>query len=445
MNPLPERLAPGHPYPLGATFDGLGINFAVFSAHAERIDLCIFDAAGRREIARYELPEWTDEVWHGYLPDAKPGLLCGYRARGPHAPRADRTFDRRDSAPAVPKSMVTADPFDWRGDVRPKTPWSDTVIYECHVRGLTMLLEEVLPPARGTFAALTHPKVIDHLKRLGVTAVELLPVHAYVQDRILQEKGLANYWGYNTLNFFTPESRYLSGGDQNELRMAVRRLHAEGLEVILDVVFNHTAEGRARGPTLCFRGLDNASYYRLVDDDPRYCGNDTGTGNTLDFSSPRVIQLVADSLRYWATSYGVDGFRFDLGVTLGRERSGFDPGAGFFAVLRQDPLLQGLRLLSDPWDLGAGGCQRAHDANLGELRRERKRRRAEQMFAQHQHLAVAGDLGGLGDLRVRPGAMRQQRLDDVLQAAGNHRLFNVAQAVVEKKDHAVLEAQKKIL
>jgi len=398
LNLLPERLEPGQSYPLGAHFDGLGINFAVFSAHAERIDLCIFDATGRREIARYELPEWTDEIWHGYLPDAKPGLLYGYRAHGPYAPqeghrfnpnkllidpyaralqgdlrwsdtlfgyrvqspRADLTFDRRDSAPAMPKSMVTADPFDWRGDVRPRTPWSETVIYECHVRGLTMLLEDVLPPARGTFAALTHPKVIDHLKRLGVTAVELLPVHAYVQDRHLQEQGLANYWGYNSLNFFTPEARYLSRGDQNELRMAVRRLHAEGLEVILDVVFNHTAEGSERGPTLSFRGLDNASYYRLVDDDRRFCVNDTGTGNTLDFSSPRVIQMVADSLRYWATSYGIDGFRFDLGVVLGRETYGFDPGAGFFDVLRQDPLLQGLKLISEPWDIGPGGYQLGH-------------------------------------------------------------------------------------
>ena len=395
---LPDRLEGGLPYPLGANFDGLGINFAVYSAHAEKIELCVFEETGRREIARLALPEWTDEVWHGYLPGAKPGLLYGYRAHGPYAPheghrfnpnkllidpyarslsgelrwtdalfgyrvnaaRADLTFDRRDSAPAMPKSMVTADPFDWSGDRRPNTPWSDTVIYECHVRGLTMLLEEVRPPVRGTFAALTHPKVIDHLKRLGVTAVELLPIHAFVQDRFLQEKGLTNYWGYNSLNYFTPERSYLSRGDQNELRMAVRKLHAAGLEVILDVVFNHTAEGSERGPTLSFRGLDNASYYTLAEEDRRFCVNDTGTGNTVNMSKARVVQMVADSLRYWTKSYGIDGFRFDLGVTLGREKHGFDPGAGFFDVLRQDPTLQGIKLISEPWDIGPGGYQLGH-------------------------------------------------------------------------------------
>ena len=395
MTLLPDRLDPGSPYPLGATFDGLGVNFAVFSANAEKVELCLFDPAGRREIGRYELPEWTDECWHGYLPEARPGLLYGYRAYGPYKPveglrfnphkllldpyartlagdlrwtdalfgyrvnaaRADLTFDRRDSAPAMPKAVVTANAFDWSSDTRPNTPWSDTVIYECHVRGLTALFDAVRPPERGTFAALSHPKVIDHLKRLGVTAVELLPVQAYVQDRFLLDKGLSNYWGYNTLGFFAPERRYLSRGDQDELRMAVRRLHAAGLEVILDVVYNHTAEGSERGPTLSFRGLDNSTYYRLVDGEPRYCVNDTGTGNTLDFSRARVVQMVADSLRYWATSFGVDGFRFDLGVTLGRENNGFDPGAAFFDVLRQDPLLQQLKLISEPWDIGPGGYQ----------------------------------------------------------------------------------------
>ncbi|MFN3514801.1 MAG: glycogen debranching protein GlgX [Phenylobacterium sp.] len=395
---LPDRLEGGSPYPLGATFDGLGVNFAVFSAHAEKIELCVFERTGRREISRYELPECTDEVWHGYLPEAKPGLLYGYRAYGRYAPleghrfnpnkllldpyakgvagelrwtdalfgyrvnsaRADLTFDRRDSAPAMPKGVVMANTFDWSGDKRPNTPWSETVIYECHVRGLTKLFDEVLPPERGTFAALSHPKTIEYLQRLGVTAVELLPIHAYVQDRVLQEKGLSNYWGYNTLSFFAPEGRYLSTGDHNELRMAVRRLHAAGIEVILDVVYNHTAEGSERGPTLSFRGLDNATYYRLVDDEPRYCVNDTGTGNTVDLSHARVLQLVADSLRYWATSFGIDGFRFDLGVTLGRERYGFDPEAGFFDVLRQDPVLQRLKLISEPWDIGPGGYQLGH-------------------------------------------------------------------------------------
>ena len=392
---LPDRLEPGSAFPLGASFDGLGVNFAVFSAHATRIELCLYDPTGRREIARFELPEWTDEVWHGYLPYARPGLLYGFRAHGPYEPeqghrfnpnkllldpyakglsgsvkwtdalfgyrvnsaRADLSFDRRDSAPAMPKGVVISSQFDWSGDRRPNTPWSETVIYEAHVRGLTRLFDEVRPPARGTFAALSHPKVIDHLKRLGVTAVELLPIHAYVQDRTLQEKGLNNYWGYNTLSFFSPEPRYLSDGQLDEIRLAIRRLHAAGLEVILDVVYNHTAEGSERGPTLSFRGLDNASYYRAVDGDPRYCVNDTGTGNTLKLTNARVLQMVADSLRYWANEFRVDGFRFDLGVTLGREVHGFDPGAGFFDVLRQDPVLQRLKLISEPWDIGPGGYQ----------------------------------------------------------------------------------------
>ncbi|HEX2139080.1 MAG TPA: glycogen debranching protein GlgX, partial [Woeseiaceae bacterium] len=386
---------PGSPNPLGATFDGLGINFAVFSAHAEKIELCIFDKGGRREIARYELPEWTDEVWHGYLPDALPGLVYGYRAYGPYqpeqghrfnpnkllldpyarrlvgtlrwtdalfgyrvrSPRADLSYDRRDSAPAMPKAMVTHDLTDWSDDIRPATPWSDTVIYEAHVRGLSKLFEEVAPAERGTFAALASGPVIDHLRRLGITAIELLPIHAYVQDRFLQEKGLTNYWGYNTLAFFTPEPRYLAGDSQDELRLAVRRLHAAGIEVILDVVYNHTAEGSERGPTLSWRGLDNATYYRLVADNPRHCVNDTGTGNTLNTSKTRVLQMVADSLRYWATSFGIDGFRFDLGTVLGRTDSGFDPSAGFFDVLRQDPVLQRVKLISEPWDVGPGGYQ----------------------------------------------------------------------------------------
>jgi glycogen operon protein len=391
----PERLDPGSPYPLGATWDGLGVNFAVFSAYAKRIDLCVFDPSGRHEVARHELPEWTDEVWHGYLPDAQPGLLYGFRAHGDYAPeqghrfnpnkllldpyakqlfghvrwadalfgyrvaapRADLTFDRRDSAPMMPKAVVVADQFSWTGDTRPRIPWSDTVIYEAHPKGLTKLFEAARPPDRGTFAALSHPKVIAHLKRIGVTAVELLPIHAFLQDRMLLEKGLSNYWGYNTLSFFAPEPRYLGRGDPNALRMAVRRLHAAGLEVILDVVYNHTCEGSELGPTLSWRGLDNASYYRLQAGSPRWCVNDTGTGNTLNLSSPRVLQMVTDSLRYWVTSYGIDGFRFDLGVTLGREAQGFDPGSGFFDTLRQDPILSQVKLISEPWDIGPGGYQ----------------------------------------------------------------------------------------
>ena len=394
----PRRLEAGSPYPLGTSWDGEGVNFAVFSSNAERIDLCLFDPSGRREIARYNLPEWTDEVWHGYLPNGAPGMLYGYRAHGPYAPerghrfnphkllldpyaravrgevrwtdalfgyrvaspRTDLSFDRRDSAPAMPKAIVVEESYAWREDRLPRTPWADTVIYEAHVRGLTKLFAEVQPPVNGTIAALGHPDVIAHLKRLGVTAIELLPIHAYLQDRPLLERGLTNYWGYNTLCFFAPEPRYLVEHRLNDIRTAVRQLHAAGIEVILDVVYNHTGEGSEQGPTLSWRGLDNASYYRLVDDDPRRCVNDTGTGNTLNLANARVLQMVMDSLRYWASEFHVDGFRFDLMVTLGREAHGFDPGAGFFDALRQDPVLSELKLIAEPWDVGPGGYQLGH-------------------------------------------------------------------------------------
>jgi isoamylase len=395
MQHRPDALLAGRPFPLGATWDGLGVNFAVFSAHADRIDLCLFEPSGRHEIARYTLPEYTDEVWHGYLPDASPGLVYGYRAFGPyaperghrfnhhkllldpyahalsgslhwsdalygyrqHSPRGDLSFDRRDSAPAMPKSMVTDDAFNWGDDRPPRVPWPNTIIYEAHVRGMTMRHDGIPPAERGTFAALAHPAVIGHLRRLGVTAIELMPVHALLQDRALQQRGLRNYWGYNTLGFFAPEPSYLSDGNPNELRAAVRRLHAAGIEVILDVVYNHTAESDEAGPTLCFRGLDNASYYRLEAGDLRRTVNDTGTGNTVNLSHPRVLQMVMDSLRYWVTSFHVDGFRFDLCATLGREAHGFDTGAGFFDALRQDPVLAGVKVIAEPWDVGPGGYQ----------------------------------------------------------------------------------------
>ena len=255
---------------------------------------------------------------------------------------------------------MTDESFNWADDRPPNVPWSDTVIYEAHLRGLTMLCEDIRPNARGTFAALAEPKIIDHLRRLGITAIELLPIHAFVQDRNLVQKGLRNYWGYNTLGFFAVEPRYLSENSAHEMRVAVRRLHAAGIEVILDVVYNHTAEGSELGPTLSFRGLDNSSYYRLVPDNPRHCINDTGTGNTLNLSNARVLQMVMDSLRYWVTQFHVDGFRFDLGVTLGREPHGFDPGAGFFDALRQDPVLSRVKLISEPWDVGPGGYQLGH-------------------------------------------------------------------------------------
>ncbi|MDB5373376.1 MAG: glycogen debranching enzyme GlgX [Belnapia sp.] len=396
MPPIPTRLWPGRSYPLGASWDGLGVNFAVFSAHAARIDLCLFDQSGRREVARLPLPECTDEVWHGYLPNAGPGQLYGFRAHGPYEPRdghrfnphkllldpyarqlagevrwsdvlfgyrvgaarADLSFDRRDSAPAMPKSVVVDDSFHWGDDQPPCVPWDRTVIYEAHVRGLTMLREDIAPRERGTFSALADPRIIDHLRGLGVTAVELLPIHAFLQDRFLVAKGLRNYWGYSTLGFFAPEPRYLvEPWMRNELKVAVRRLHAAGIEVILDVVYNHTAEGSEMGPTLSWRGLDNASYYRLMPGDARAHINDTGTGNTLNISHPRVLQMVMDSLRYWVQHYHVDGFRFDLGTILGREPGGFDQGSGFFDAIRQDPVLAHVKLISEPWDIGPGGYQ----------------------------------------------------------------------------------------
>ena len=391
--PTADRLLPGLPFPLGATSDGLGVNFAVFSAHASRIDLCVFDTRGRKELRRYPLPECTDEIWHGYLPDVGPGLVYGYRAYGPYDPahghrfnphkllldpyarklagsirqsdtlygyrrqhaRADLSFDRRDSAPAMVKGVVVEETFNWGDSRRPARPWDDTIIYEAHLRGVSKRRETVRPEWRGTASALGDARFIDHLLKIGVTAIELLPVHAFLQDAFLIERGLRNYWGYNTLSFFAPESQYLARANTNELRMAIRRLQSAGIEVILDVVYNHTCEGNETGPTLSWRGLDNASYYRLIDGEARYYVNETGCGNTINITHPRVLQMVMDSLRYWATSYRIDGFRFDLGVALGRERSGFDVGAGFFDALLQDPVLSRLKMISEPWDIGPGG------------------------------------------------------------------------------------------
>ncbi|TCS39382.1 glycogen operon protein [Paucimonas lemoignei] len=392
---IPDRLQAGRPYPLGASFDGTGVNFAVFSANAERIDLCIFDSAGRKQIACLPLPDCTDEVWHGYLPEAGPGLLYGFRAHGPYEPnrghrfnphkllldpyakllsgplrwadalfgyrigssKGDLSFDRRDSAQAMPKAVVVEDSFNWGDDKRPQVPWAKTVIYEAHVRGISILREDLRSDLRGTFTALANPRFIEHLHKLGVTTLELLPVQAFMQDHFLLQRGLANYWGYSPLSFFAPEPRYMSAGGLNDIRMAVRRLHAAGIEVIMDVVYNHTSSGNEMGPTVCFRGLDNASYFRLVPGNERYYINETGCGNTLNISHPRVLQMVMDSLRYWAESFHIDGFRFDLGATLGREGTGFDPGSGFFDAILQDPVLSRLKLISEPWDCGPGGYQ----------------------------------------------------------------------------------------
>jgi glycogen operon protein len=404
-NALPARLDPGAPYPLGATWDGLGVNFAVFSANAEQIDLCLFDPAGHKELARLPLPECTDEIWHGYLPGAHPGTVYGLRAYGPYQPqyghrfnpakllidpyakkltgpfrwtdalfgyrthsnRLDLSLDKRDSAPAVPKCVVIDEAFDWSRDARPDVPWPETVIYEAHVRGVSMLSPDVRAHERGTFAALASPRFIDHLHELGVTTVELMPIHAFLDERFLLERKLTNYWGYNTAAFFAPHAPYLSTRRLNEVRIAVRQLHAAGIEVILDVVYNHTCEGNELGPTVSWRGLDNASYYRLIPGDERHYINDTGCGNTMNLSHPRVLQMVMDSLRYWVSSFHVDGFRFDLGVTLGREGTGFDPGSGFFDVIRQDPVLSQRKLISEPWDVGPGGYQVGrHPPGFGE-------------------------------------------------------------------------------
>ncbi len=389
---------PGRPYPLGATWDGDGVNFALFSAHAEKVELCLFDRSGRNEVERIALPELTDDIWHGYLPEASPGLLYGYRVHGPYAPEAghrfnankllvdpyakalegafrwndshhgyrvgsgrrDLSFDRRDNARWMPKCRVVEPAFTWGQDRRPSVPWSDTVIYEAHVRGTTIRHPDLPRAKRGTFGGLASPVMIQHLKSLGVTAVELLPVHAFIDDRFLVEKGLRNYWGYNTLGFFAPELRYLSSGDIGEFKTMVRRLHDSGIEVLLDVVYNHTVEGNELGPTLSFRGIDNASYYHLDPEQRRYYVNFTGTGNALNLGHPRVLQMVMDSLRYWVEEMHVDGFRFDLATTLGREADGFDPYGSFFDAVRQDPVLAQVKLIAEPWDVGPEGYRLGH-------------------------------------------------------------------------------------
>jgi glycogen operon protein len=376
-------------------FDGQGTNFALFSAHATRVELCLFDDAGAE--TRLDLPEYSNEIWHGYLPDVQPGQRYGYRVHGPYAPGeghrfnpnkllldpyareiegdliwadelygytvghpdGDLSFDERDSAPFMPKCVVVEDSYDWGDDARLQTPWSDTLVYETHVRGYTMRHPQVPQELRGTCAGLAQEPVLRYIKALGVSAVELLPVHAYLDDQHLLDKGLRNYWGYNTLGFFAIKSRYLASGQRDEFRDMVKAMHRQGLEVILDVVYNHTAEGSELGPTLSFRGIDNASYYRLAED-KRYYINDTGTGNTLNLSNSRVIQLVNDSLRYWAGEMHVDGFRFDLATILGREPTGFDQRGGFLDACNQDPLLSEVKLIAEPWDCGPGGYQVGH-------------------------------------------------------------------------------------
>jgi glycogen operon protein len=390
----------GQPYPLGSTWDGRGVNFALFSENATAVELCLFDGPkGQREIARIRLPEQTDHVWHAYLPGIRPGQLYGYRVHGPYEPEVGHRFnpakllldpyaralagavqwsdaifgytigspetdlsqDERDSAGYVPKSVVVDPSFNWGADAFPRTPWHKTLIYELHLKGFTARHPEVPQHLRGTYAGLTCPEVIDYLHSLGVTAVELLPVHQCVVERHLLEKQLTNYWGYNSIGFFAPDARYSSTGDQGqqvtEFKNMVKTLHREGIEVILDVVYNHTAEGNQLGPTFCFRGIDNVAYYRLAPENQRYYLDYTGCGNTLNMMHPRTLQLIMDSLRYWVLDMHVDGFRFDLAATLAREAHAVDRLGAFFDIIHQDPVLSQVKLIAEPWDLGEGGYQ----------------------------------------------------------------------------------------
>ncbi|MFM0731175.1 glycogen debranching protein GlgX [Paraburkholderia sediminicola] len=391
------RIAEGTPFPLGATWNGSGVNFALFSAHATRVELCLFDETGETEIERIELPEYTDEVWHVFVPNLKPGAVYGYRVHGPYEPEkghrfnpnkllldpyakahigelkwapeifgytldseeGDLSFDERDSAPFVPKCKVVDANFSWSHPERNALPWERAIFYETHVRGFTKRHPDVPENLRGTFAGLGQQVVLDYIKGLGVTSVELMPIQTFVNDSHLLDKGLTNYWGYNTIGFFAADPRFFASSIDpvGEFKEMVDRFHNANLEVILDVVYNHTAEGNERGPTISFKGIDNASYYRLMPDEPRYYINDTGTGNTLNLSHPRVLQMVTDSLRYWVTEMKVDGFRFDLATILGRETHGFDEGGGFLDSCRQDPVLSAVRLVAEPWDCGPGGYQ----------------------------------------------------------------------------------------
>ena len=386
----------GLPHPLGATWDGEGVNFALFSANATRVELCIFDETGKRETARIELPEFTDEIWHGYVPDVHPGSIYGYRVHGPYEPCAghrfnpnklvldpyarghfgdlewnpavfgyrlelgdDTTFDKRDSAPFMPKCVVVDPNFDWKGEAgRRGVSWEHTIVYELQLRGFTKLHSKLPEEWRGTYKGLSN-EVLEYIKSIGVTSVELLPIHTFINDSMLLDKRLTNYWGYNSIGFFAPDPRYAHEREQTlrEFKEMVARLHEAGLEVILDVVYNHTAEGNQLGPTLSFKGIDNASYYRLLPDQPRYYINDTGTGNTLNLDHMRVIEMVTDSLRYWAGETHVDGFRFDLGTILARQATGFDNQSGFLKACCQDPELRTVKLIAEPWDCGPGGYQ----------------------------------------------------------------------------------------
>jgi isoamylase len=395
-----KNVWPGVPYPLGATWDGTGVNFSLFSENADRVELCVFeDSRGNIETTRISMPERTHQIWHAYLPDARPGMRYGYRVHGrydapnghrfnsakvlidPYAkaldrriqwhdalfgyeidnPQADLKPDPRDSARFIPKGIVIDPEFDWEQDKSPRIPWHETVIYELHVKGMTFRHPDVPKHLRGTYAGLASPAMLDYLCALGITAVELMPVHQAVDDRHLVHQGLSNYWGYNSIAYFAPDIRFAScrglGEQVNEFKRMVKSLHHAGLEVILDVVYNHTAEGNHWGPSLSFRGIDNASYYRLAPWEPRYYIDFTGCGNTLNMMHPRTLQLIMDSLRYWVVEMHVDGFRFDLASALARELYEVNQLGAFFDIIYQDPVISQVKLIAEPWDLGVGGYQ----------------------------------------------------------------------------------------
>ena len=390
---------PGKPYPLGATWDGTGVNFALYSEHAIGVDLCLYDSRTRKETARYGLTEQTAFVWHTYVHGLQPGQFYGYRVHGPWDParglrfnpakllidpyakaisgrvdwskhvypyrfggdNADMNIDKRDSATGMPRCVVVNPYFDWEHDRPPRIPISDSIIYEMHVKGFSKLNRHIRQDLRGTYAGLASPPALRYLRQLGVTAVELMPVHQFVHDKVLADRNLRNYWGYNTLNYFSPEGEYSAAGDTGaqvaEFKAMVKALHRENIEVILDVVYNHTAEGNQLGPMLSFRGIDNPTYYKLVPDNPRFYTDYTGTGNSLNVRHPQVLKLIMDSLRYWVTEMHVDGFRFDLAAALARELHDVDRLAAFFDIIHQDPIISQVKLIAEPWDVGSGGYQ----------------------------------------------------------------------------------------
>lgn len=391
------QIRPGSMYPLGAHYDGAGVNFSIYSQVADKVELCLFDDQDRE--TRIEMTEQNSYVWHNYLPGIQPGQRYGYRVYGPYdpnrglrcnpnkllldpyayaiegnidsdeslfsywfkSPNDNAAMNTLDSAGHTMKSVVVNPYFDWGADRHPNIPYHDSVIYEAHVRGMTNLNVDVPPDIRGTYAGLAYPTVIEYLKKLGVTTIELMPIHQYVNDTFLQEKGLSNYWGYNTIGFFAPHNAYSSSGQRgeqvNEFKSMVKAYHNAGMEVILDVVYNHTAEGNDRGPTLSFKGIDNQAYYRLVDGDPQHYFDTTGTGNSLLMRSPRALQVITDSLRYWVTEMHVDGFRFDLAATLARQFHDVDKLSAFFDIVEQDPVISQVKLIAEPWDIGSGGYQ----------------------------------------------------------------------------------------